>query len=381
MATVNIVKRIREKGTRYQVYFKDPYSGKKKYYKTYQRQRDAQQAANDLRALLDTGKLPDRKTSKIHMMSFGDVAEELVNEWNLKRKTGELRTKTVDEYIFTLNVVKKDFGYLLLGEITEDKIKSYRANVAENLSNVSSNKRLAVIKKVFIKGLELNAVFDNPSKGIKKLSEKDHERNRFLLPPEIFALVEASKTTKAKHYLPALIFLGCEHGASKQEALSLKWSEINFDHPDNGMITFYREKTSTERSEGLMPNTKIALLHWKEHQDLIRRRRGIDAGESDLVFSHFDGSAIKCFNRAWWTALDVAGIKNFHFHDLRHTFCSILVLAGVDLKTVKEMIGHRDISMTDRYSHLTIEHKYRKQRQLSDYYASYAISPSEQFEG
>ena len=370
MATVNIVKRVREKGIRYQVYFKDPYSGKKKYYKTFQRQRDAQQASNDLRALLDTGKLPDRKTSKIRMMTFSEVSEELLTEWNMKRQTGELRAKTVDEYIYTLKIVTKEFGSMLLVEISEDILKSYLAKVVADLSKVSSNKRLAVIQKIFIKGMALNAVFDNPTHGIKKLSEKEHERNRFLLPQEIHSLVEAARTTKAKHYLPVLIYLGCEHGASKQEALSLKWSDINFDFENRGTIRFYRTKTGNKRTEYLMPHTKTALLHWKRHQELMRKRRGVDGGESELVFSHFDGSPIKCFNRAWWAALTAAGITDFHFHDLRHTFCSNLILSGVGLKEVKEMIGHSDISMTDRYSHLTLEHKRSKQQQLSEYYSA-----------
>ncbi len=76
MATVNIVKRSREKGIRYQVYYKEPYSGKKKYYKTFTKQRDAQQASNELRALLETGKLPDSK-KKVRMMTFGDVEKSL----------------------------------------------------------------------------------------------------------------------------------------------------------------------------------------------------------------------------------------------------------------------------------------------------------------
>ena len=57
---------------------------------------------------------------------------------------------------------------MLMGEINEDHIKSYRARVAGELSSISSNKRFAVIQKIFAKGLAINAVLDNPTKGIKK---------------------------------------------------------------------------------------------------------------------------------------------------------------------------------------------------------------------
>jgi DNA invertase Pin-like site-specific DNA recombinase len=74
--------------------------------------------------------------------------------------------------------------------------------------------------------------------------------------------------------------------------------------------------------------------------------------------------------KAWWRALEIACIKDFHFHDLRHTFCSNLILSGAGLKDVKEMIGHSDISMTDRYSHLTLAHKLHKQEQLAEHYVN-----------
>ena len=59
-----------------------------------------------------------------------------------------------------------------------------------------------------------------------------------------------------------------------------------------------------------------------------------------------------------------AGLEDFTFHDLRHTFASRLVMAGVDLPTVKELMGHKDITMTLRYTHLSSDHKQRAVRVL-----------------
>ena len=117
-----------------------------------------------------------------------------------------------------------------------------------------------------------------------------------------------------------------------------------------------------------MPRTKAALLDWKKHLEYARKRRRIIKVKSDRVFCRLDGTPIKRFDTVWRRIRNKANISNFHFHDLRHTFCSSLILSGASLKDVKEMIGHSDITMTDRYSHLSEYHKHMKQKRLAEYY-------------
>jgi site-specific recombinase XerD len=62
-------------------------------------------------------------------------------------------------------------------------------------------------------------------------------------------------------------------------------------------------------------------------------------------------------NRVWNPARTKAGLTDLHWHDLRHTFASRLIMAGVDLRTVQELMGHKTITMTLCYSHLSPTHQ------------------------
>lgn len=372
MATVVIQRRKGQKHTSYIVRYKDPSTGTPKYYKSFRRLQDAQQAANYLRDLIDNGKTSSIQSARSRMaiMSFREVAGKLADRWKDALERSELRPKTFEEYLSRLQALEKLFDHTLLCEITKQELLNLQKSNLRSTSAVTANRNLFVIKQVFRMGLELRAISEDPAATIRYLSEKAHERNRFLLPLEVEKLVEASRMTKARFYMPALIYLGAEHGASKQEALSLTWGDIRFDYSEHGMIRFYRTKNDHERSEYLMPRTRDALIVWRDHLNILRKRYRLDPMVSDLVFSHADGSPIEEFKSAWKTACRNAGIKNLHFHDLRHTFCSNLILSGADLKNVKEMIGHRDIAMTDRYSHLTMGYKRILQERLSQHYAS-----------
>jgi site-specific recombinase XerD len=75
------------------------------------------------------------------------------------------------------------------------------------------------------------------------------------------------------------------------------------------------------------------------------------------IFCNGDGETYADVRTSFETALRKTGIEDFRFHDLRHTFASNLVMEGVDIMTVKELMGHKDLTMTLRYAHLAPNHK------------------------
>lgn len=76
-----------------------------------------------------------------------------------------------------------------------------------------------------------------------------------------------------------------------------------------------------------------------------------------MVFPGKNGEKLKSVKKAWANILKLAQIKNFRWHDLRHHFASKLAMGGVDLNTIRELLGHSDIQMTLRYAHLAPQHK------------------------
>jgi integrase len=119
------------------------------------------------------------------------------------------------------------------------------------------------------------------------------------------------------------------------EQFSLTWPDVDLER---GFIQLLMTKSGRPRTIPLNADASAAL------RELHRRRR------SDRVCGGHP--------RSWFTrCLAAASVSAFRWHDLRHTFASRLVMAGVDLATVQELMGHQTVSMTLRYAHLSDDHK------------------------
>ena len=204
----------------------------------------------------------------------------------------------------------------------------------------SVNRVLAVLSHMFTKAVEWEMVEEEILKKIRrvKMLPEHNRRLRYLSKEECQKLINACEP-----HLQPIIIAALNTGMRKGEILNLKWENIDLR---NGFILLEITKNG-DRRELPVNNTLRACL-----QSLQRRL--------DVPYVFYDkatGKPYKFIRRSFNTACRRAGIRDFRFHDLRHTFASHLVMAGVDITTVKELLGHKSLTMTLRYAHLAPSHK------------------------
>ena len=134
-----------------------------------------------------------------------------------------------------------------------------------------------------------------------------------------------------------MIVLGMNTGLRKGELFNLRWSDLDFE---TKQITVRKAKGRRFRSVPMNRSASEILLTHPRHKI------------SAHIFHNPDGSPWKDIQGSFNAALARAGLPRIRIHDLRHSFVSNLVMAGVDLRTVQELAGHRSISTTIKYAHL-----------------------------
>ena len=140
------------------------------------------------------------------------------------------------------------------------------------------------------------------------------------------------------------------------EQFQLKWRDVSLERR---LVSLPRTKSGKARHIPLNAVAYSALQARKRaQQDYAARRKANKAYHDDQVFVFRDEGRDPQHNyRRWFNeALTEAKIKNYSWHCNRHTFASRLVMAGVDLRTVAELMGHSSIQMTMRYAHLAPQH-------------------------
>jgi integrase len=277
------------------------------------------------------------KYSKFSTLQF--FLEEKYAPWLKSRnpKTAEKTIKAFESSFPTL----MDFQ---LSDITAWEIEKWRnKRLTDGVKPATTNRQINTIKGCLSRAVEWGAIDSHDLNKVKTLTV-DNSKVRYLSKDEEKRLRENLKDSDTD-FLEVIVLLALNTGMRKGELLSLEWNHINFD---NKIVTVDFQNAKSGNTRHLPLNTQAfnTLKLWQQETDGI-----------GFVFKDKKNAQLKDFPYVWGALLDEAQITNFRFHDLRHHFASKLVMASVDLNTVRELLGHSDLKMTLRYAHLAPEHK------------------------
>lgn len=277
---------------------------------------------------------------------FEAFAEDYL-EWSKANK----KPRSYERDITSLVALRPFFTGRLLSDITPWLIEKYKKERKEKQrSNQTINLELACLKTLFSKAVIWNKAGGNPVKQVAML-RVNNARVRILDEEE-----ETRLLARCRGHLHAVVVTALHTGFRRSELLSLRTADVDFAR---GLLSVQAGYAKNGEGRAVpMTQTLQSVL-----RDLVQEA---EASNSSFLFRNCHGEPYRSVRSAFEYAVKQAGLIDFHFHDLRHTFASRLVMAGVDIRTVQELMGHKTIAMTLRYAHLSPDHKRKAMAALEE---------------
>jgi integrase len=277
------------------------------------------------------GKFLDRRLTD--RTTFREFTQEFLRVHSALKRSSDR-----DEYI--VSKFNERWGTRLLSEVTSQLIETWRAERSEKVSHGTVNRELECLKTLFAKAVEWGKLSDSPARGVRKF-RLNNQRKRFISQAEFEKLL-----SKCSDNLKPIVLVARHTGMRRGEILGLTWLDVDL----RNRVIYVRDSKNGEAREVPMNATVRTTLR------SLPRQIG-----ADRVFS------ISHVQKSFARACKAAGIEDFTFHDLRHTFASHLVMSGIDLNTVRDLLGHKSLTMTLRYAHLSPAHRSEAVQVLDGY--------------
>lgn len=258
------------------------------------------------------------------------------------RKWYEVHTapKTQAMYANSLKMLEPHFGEYYLSQITYEMVDDFKALRLMTVTNSTVNRDIATLKRLYsLMCDEWHLIRHNPMTAVKKLKENP-SRVRFLTEREIARLIAAcdKKAGRRSTWLKLAVLIALNTGMRKETITSLMWSEIDFA---GGFIR-------AETKGGKKTNVPLGGELLAELEALRKERRSGKVLSTYLFPSHTDPrKPIRSdIHGSFDNACETAGIKDFRFHDLRHTFAKNFYQRTHDWKALTTILNHSDVSIT-----------------------------------
>lgn len=358
-------------------------SGIKTYYCEYQRGRririgradaistdDARREARKIFGQASSGIDPALERKRLRASTYREFLDNHYIPWTQAHRKGSEPCLDRIESCFSKFM---DRPLMEIAALDVEKWRNDRIKAGRKHSTI--NRDLGELKTSLNRAVDWGIIDTNPLAKVKPLRVDTASKVRYLTESEETSLREAllrreedlrrkrrqanewrrkrgydeysdlDRLPFADHLRP-MVLLSMNTGMRRGELFDLTWENVDLDKSSvtvDGLAT----KSKQTRHIPLNREAQEVLSDWRKQTDVTTGR----------VFTNEAGKRFNNVNSSWSSVRADAEIKNFRWHDLRHHFASKLVMAHVDLNTVRELLGHSDYKMTLRYAHLAPEHK------------------------
>ncbi len=258
-----------------------------------------------------------------------------------------LKTHKPRSYYGRMEYMFKNFKFFTKkSRINPSDISEYQNfRVSQGVCGATINRELNYCDAAFNRAVARNLTSHNPFAGFDKFDEL--ERTRFLTEEELVRLLNTASDVKGRSpHLRDVILIAILTGLRMRAILGLHKDEINFNL---GLITKRPGQTSRNKRAGVIPIPDDLV-------DVLKSR--VRKSVSGYVFENrVTGKPMGHVKKSFKKALEVAGIEDFRFHDLRHTFATYALVRSKDIRGVQEILGHRNIQTTQKYTHVLAREK------------------------
>lgn len=258
---------------------------------------------------------------------------ELMDRYEREHVARKLRHRGLKGYMKNLRTF---FGSQTLAQITPKQIVAYKNKRYEDgMAPATINRELANLKKAFNLAVrEWEWCEHNPVSRVS-MEKENNQRDRWLTVEEETRLLAACAL-----WLRDVTVFALHTGMRMGEILELTWRGVDFGRKT---VTVLRSKNGERRT---IPVNETVMHILKEKTKV--RALGTDLVFCSKAFTPMESGHLR---RSFRVALKKAHVEDLRFHDLRHTFATRLVQAGVDLYKVQRLLGHKSPIMTQRYAH------------------------------
>lgn len=326
---------------------------------------EAREKAREYLASAVLGADPMKERRKARAFTYESFVRDRYAAWV------ESHQKSPGETLRRLALFYPYLGSKKLSEIDGWSIERFRsARLKEGVKPITVNHDLDVLRAALTRAMDWGLIDVHPMRKVKRSKVDSEGKVRYLTPEESGRLREALDAREDKRrkqrtsfnewrrvrgfqvfpehgtftdHLKPMVLIALNTGMRRGELFNLRWTDVNLAAR---LLTIAGATAKSGQSRHLPLNDEAleTLTLWRKQNP-----------GGDRVFPADDGGRMDNINSSWRRLMKDAKIENFRFHDLRHDFASKLVMAGVDLNTVRELLGHSDIKMTLRYAHLAPE--------------------------